>query len=91
MSVMFALMSNPETWTFPVHSLGADQAPHFAFGEPVKDTDDNWISRVRSRLTVAWCVVTDNSEVLGPYMTEQEAASRLSDGMAGDVFKMDFR
>ena len=85
------LMADPETWTFPVHSLGADQASHFAFGEPVKDTDDNWLSRVRSRLTAAWCVVTEDSEVFGPYTTEQEAESRLSEGMAGDVFRMHYR
>jgi predicted trehalose synthase len=87
---MSFLMADPETWTFPVHSLGADQAPHFAFGEPVQDTDENWLSRIRSRLTTAWCVVTD-TEVLGPYVTEEEATSLLDEGMAGDVFQMRYR
>lgn len=81
-------MPEPETWTFPV-SLGADQAPHFVFGEPVREPD-SWLQKIRDGLVTAWCVVT-NDEVLGPYESYEEADSLLDHGLAGDVFAMRYK
>lgn len=80
----------PETFTIPFGvALGADQANHFHFGEPVL-TELSWHDRLRQRLVSAWCVVTD-SEVLGPYETFEEADGLLNEGMAGDVFQMRYQ
>lgn len=83
----------PETYTFPIGvTLGADQASHFNFGEPVLTEVDaiSWQDRLRQRLVTAWCVVTDH-EVLGPYESFEEADGLLNEGMAGDVFEMRYQ
>lgn len=85
-------MNEPETWVIPV-TLGADQASRFHFEEPERvDPFDpcNWLASVRQRLVDAFCVVTD-TDVLGPYVTWEEAQSVLDEGCAGDVFRMTYQ
>lgn len=81
-------MQQPEQFIIPV-SLGAEQAPHFAFGEPIKTPPDHWMARVRAKLADAWCLVTDNG-ILGPYASEEEAQAVIDNGIAGDLFKMQY-
>lgn len=83
-------MPDTETWTFPV-SLGADQAPHFVFDEPIRHSATyTWLDKIREGLVNAWCIVTDE-EVLGPYETAEEADELLSAGLAGDLFQMRYK